>query len=216
IGAFTGVNEHGVCAFVHDGDGSSIRKPKGKYTPVLLVLKELLETASPADAQARAETMIKKLVPYPYSYLLRIVTPRVGAAHDGHSTHGTTDKPVRVFRIDASGLSDQPVASLSCITTNHYLDQAFSAKKNASQWTVHRYGVLKGRVASMLTQRAAWDALRAVGRGSKEGGTLHSLVVYPERRMLDLGMATWKNGISPAAGAPPTRITFDQLFPPGD
>lgn len=203
IGAFTGVNEHGVCAFVHDGDGKLIRTPQGKYTPVMLVLKDFLETARPDDAHARAESMFKSIVPYPFSYMLRVIAPRV---------RGQVDTPIRVFRIDGSGLSENPVASLSCITTNHYLTPAFLPKEASPGWSTHRYELLTRRALTSLTEQAAWNALKTVGRGGPKGGTLHSLVVYPERRELDLGMATWSEGVVSATEAQPVRISFDKLF----
>ena len=203
IGAFTGVNEHGVCAFVHDGDGKLIRTPQGKYTPVMLVLKDFLETARPDDAHARAESMFNRIVPYPFSYLLRVITPTLS---------GRIDTPIRVFRIDGSGLSENPVASLSCITTNHYLTQAFLPKEALPGWSTHRYELLTQRTQTSMTEKAAWNALEVVGRSGPKAGTLHSLIVYPQRRELDLGMATWSEGVVSAAKAHPVRISFDKLF----
>ncbi len=203
IGAYTGVNERGVVAFVHDGTGPRIRRPRQKNTPVGIILKDLLETARPLGAQARAKSMLQTTAPYPFSYMVRVVTPRLP---------GAGEKPTRVFRIDGSGLSENPLGSLSCITTNHYLDAAFAPPDGASDWSIKRYQTLARRLDARITDQAAWQALRDVSSGHPQGGTLHSVIVYPERRVLDLALARWDEKVIPATHVRPTRITFDQLF----
>ena len=87
----------------------------------------------------------------------------------------------------------------------------------AGSWSLTRYQRLRQRLKTTVDARAAWAALAAVATGSEDSGTLHSLVVYPESRCLDLAFAAWKGGVLPAAQGAPTRISFDQLFlPPGE
>ena len=204
IAAFTGINQHGVCTFMHTGNGRIIRTPKASYTPVALVLTDLLETARPADAHSLAETLLKQISPYAFTYLVRVVRPRVP---------GGSDMPERVFRIDASGVSENPGGSLACVTTNHYFDAAQAPIGGVSHSTMTRYSKLVRDMPATVTPQTAWEALRSVAPPLNiHSGTLHSLVVYPERRELDLAFATWKDKVISAPVGEPTRISFDELF----
>ena len=215
IAAFTGLNDAGVCAFAHNGTGDRMQPPEGKFTPVTMVLKELLETSGPGQAQANAEKALKKIAPYPLSYMVRVVTPRL-------RTKGY--KPARVFRIDAAGLSENPMGRFSCITTNHYLDENFQPAESSWDWSeweahppsVYRYNMLSDLVNGKLTDEAIWKALREVATHSWTP-TLHSMVVYPELRRLEMVWAYYDGDIFMAApGGQPTPLSFDQLFAPPD
>jgi hypothetical protein len=214
IGVFTGVNEEGVCAFLHDGTGPRISRPERPFTPLAIVLAEMLETAGPAQAHAAAEGALKTIVPYPFSYMVRIVT----TPSDGD------DRPERVFRVDASGLSESPSGAMSCITTNHYLNDDLTASANAGPGSALRYARLQRFTGSTVTSGRAWKALAAVAHEGNNP-TLHSLIVYPVQRRLELAFATIDAGrTADATGAmddgrvtvapkhTPTPITFDELF----
>jgi hypothetical protein len=203
IGAFTGINDAGVCTFMHDGTGERLRTPEDKYTPMALVLTELLETSAAGDAHERAATLLKKATPYPFSYLVRVATPRVG---------GKVEPPERVFRVDALGLSENPARDAMCITTNHYLSAAFEPAANAGSWSRERYSRLQKRLDQAVTSHAAWEALASVASGSDGGGTLHSVVIYPELRRLELALAGWDDGLVPAPKRAPLALEFKQLF----
>jgi len=206
LAAVTGINEDGVCAFVHDGTGGRIRKPRGRYTPLGIVLKDLLESSGPKDVHQRAESMLKNIAPCPFSYMVRIITPRVS---DGA-------RPVRVFRIDPKGLGENAVGNGFCITTNHYINEGLTADAEASDWSRLRYRRLDKRIARPVTDEKAWASLKAVA-ASGRFPTLHSLVAYPERRELDIGFAKCKKGtVRPAPKCKPKRNTFDQLFERGE
>lgn len=206
LAAVTGINEDGVCTFVHDGTGGRIRRPQGRYTPLGIVLTGLLETSGPKDVHGRAESILKDITPYPFSYMVRIITPRVS----------DTAPPVRVFHIDRKGLGENAVGNGSCITTNHYVNEGLTAGAEASEGSRLRYRRLDKRITRSVTDEKAWASLKAVA-ASGRFPTLHSLVVYPERRELDIGFAKWKKGkIRPAPKRKPKRITFDQLFKPGE
>ena len=74
---------------------------------MLLTITDFLESAQPANARARAEAAFKGVGPYPFSYMIRVVTPRAA---------GGIGDPVRVFRVDASGLSENQVGASACMT----------------------------------------------------------------------------------------------------
>jgi len=203
--AFTGINDAGVCAFAHDGTGSRHTRPQGRYTPALLAMTDVLERSGPDNAHANAARALEGCVPYPFSYMVRVIAPR---------SPGQDGSPVRVFRIDAAGLSENPVAPGYCVTTNHYLTPDRQPVDAAGNWSLHRYDVLEARLDSTQTPRAAWELMGQVADHWRTP-TLHSLIVYPERRRIDLGYARWENERTVAATErPPITITFDRLFAP--
>lgn len=208
IGAFTGINEYGVCVFMHDGTGRRLRAPGGRYTPLAISLMGMLEGSTSGDALGNTEGLLRQLVPYPFSYMVRVIAPR--PATEGQS-------PVRVFRVDGDGLSENGMESSKCITTNHYLTGKLEAPPDADAWSVTRYGRLQERLQRPITREDAWQALRAVSVSDRGFGTLHSLVVYPRQKRLDLALAEWKDGkVVAAASREPTVIEFIQLFGPWD
>jgi len=151
-----------------------------------------------------ATSFLKDISPYPFSYMVRIVTPRISER----------ERPVRVFHIDPNGFGENATGDFSCITTNHYLNKGLVADSQANDWSLERYRRLDKRITEPVSASEAWASLRAVAVGAESSfPTLHSVVVYPERRSLDLGFATWKNGkIMPAPMRKPHRIKFSRLF----
>lgn len=204
IGAVTAINEHGVCAFMHDGTGPHINNPKGKYTPVALAMTELLERVTPDNAHADFETGLKTVTPYPFSYMLRVVSPRVP---------GKVEIPERVFHIDAQGLGENPPGKSTCITTNHYITKDGKPVPEANKWTLTRYKKLEEQSAGPVTVDSAWKALESVAGEAGRDGTLYSLVVFPEKRSLELAFASLVNGnIKAAPRNEKVKISFDELF----
>ncbi len=202
IGAFTGFNEHGVGTFMHDGTGPRHSSPQTRYTPVPVTLAQILQQSKPADAARVAEKMIGHTGVYPFSYMLRVVTPTLRTRNAA---------PVTVFRFDADGLSRNPVGSTYCITTNHYLKSDGTAVEQAHEWSVLRYKRISRRLNTTVTAETAWQALaEVVAQGSYP--TLHSLVLYPDQKRLDLAYGTWNGQIQPAASHSPTSLTFERLF----
>ncbi|RJP41949.1 MAG: hypothetical protein C4547_01230 [Phycisphaerales bacterium] len=204
VGVFTGVSEEGVCAFMHDGTGGRISTPKAPSTPIALVLRDLLGSASAEDAHGRAENMLAAVLPTPFSYMVRIVAPRL------------PDKaapPERVFRLDADGMSFNPPGEFTCITTNHYLNNDLMPSPLAGDWSLTRYRRLAARLNRPIDGRAAWEALRSVTfNNGRDAATLQALVVYPQQRRLDLALAAWNGKLVPATDRRPATITFDELF----
>lgn len=207
IGVFTGVNDDGVCAFLHDGNGRSITRPGKPVTPVALVLAELLERTSRRDAHSYAEVALTKVAPYPFSYLIRVVTP---------SPADASKKPARVFRLDASGLGENAVEQTWCLTTNHYVAEDSIPVGRAGADSLRRFKLLRPRMNLPMTRERTWESLEVVASSNPAFPTLHSLVVYPDQRRLELAMAMWTDRIIPAPNIPPTSISFLQLFSPRD
>lgn len=202
LGAYTGLNEDGVCAFIHDGSGPISGDGFTSIKPLIPALTEHLETSSPKDAQSGVESMLKGRGKYPFSYMVRVVTPRVG-----------NTAAERVFHIDASGVGENIAGSGVCITTNHYVDVGGKADATADRWSVSRYERLEKPVKATVTSKGAWDALNAVAAEEGRAGTLHSLVVLPEARTLEVAFATIENGrLVSATKRARVAISFDELF----
>lgn len=198
IGVFTGLNEDGISAFLHDGDGPQLKSPNGRYTPLALALKDFAERATPADALDLAETVLRRVGPYPFSYMVRIAGPRAG--HD--------KPPARVFRIDASGIGENEPGRSRCITTNHYVGGNAVSQGGSAD----RYALIESALHGRVTPDSAWNALAAVAAGDPGCTTLHSLVIYPELRRLDVAFARLEGQPLPAPLNRRSSITFDQLF----
>lgn len=204
IGAYTGFNDDGVCAFMHDGTGGRIREPQGRYTPLAIALQSLLEDAGSPEALILAEKRLKAVTPYPFSYMVRVVTRRTAG----------NERPARVFQVDKHGLSENPMTPLRCVTTNHYLTAIDTGVLDANRWSVTRYDRLVKQIDTPATTESAWRALQSVeALDGRQNVTLHSLVVYPERGQVEIAFASEKDGtITPAPRNKPAHFKFDTLF----
>jgi hypothetical protein len=203
IGAFSGINDEGVCTFMHDGTGGRTMAISHAVTPMALTLTELLEEVDAASAHARAATMLDSGGAYPFSYMVRVVSP---------VADGTPPSPEWVFRVDPSGVSRNPIGDHTCITTNHYLEPDLKPAAEADSWSLTRYKRLDQRLSSAMDPAAAWAAQRAVASSDENYPTAHTIIVYPERKRIDVAFATWNGRAVPAPESQPTTITFDQLF----
>ncbi len=203
LGTFTGLNDDGVSAFMHDGTGGAIRKPDRKRVPLPLVLADALERSTKSDAAKNINTSLRTLQTYPFSYMVRVATSRV-----------EDDVPAHVFRIDKSGVGENPLGMNRCITTNHYLTRNGKPAAQAYKGSLSRYQKLEDRLSTTMTREAAWAAQAVVASDNQDFPTLHTLVVCPEKRLIDLAFAKWKSGkVVPATKFNPTTINFDELFP---
>lgn len=204
IGAFTGWNEDGVCAFMHDGDGPQMQTPLGRYTPLALTLKSLLESAPVDQALSAAEKQLRDSAPYPFSYMARIIAPR-------QKSQGAP--PARVFRIDARGFGENAANGRLCLTTNHYLPSLDGVTGAGS---AARYDRLARLTGAPMTPESTWQALMAVAAADpRDVATLHSVVIYPEQRRLEVAFATNTGAFVPAPMNKPVRLTFAELFEGG-
>lgn len=202
LGAYTAINDAGAAVFVHDGSAPSAQEPAGGHRPLMLALQEVLETSEPENVFARARDELGR-EPSPFSYMVRVVIPFVPNA----------TAPAMVLRTDAAGVGANPMREDFCITTNHYLNDAFRPPSDHHPDSTGRYQVLESRLGDFVTPETAWQALDAVARARDNGGTIHSLVYLPERRRLDLGFATWTGSFAPATRRAPVRVSLDELFP---
>ncbi len=199
IGAYTGFNELGVAAFMHDGNAPTRRAPSGQHAPLAIVLVQILETVEPDTAHTLAGAALRNTTT-PYSYLVRFVIPR---------PPGAVEFPATVFRLDPAGLGATPIGGDRCITTNHYVGADFKVSDSSAR----RFKTIKGLLGDGgVTSRRAWSALKAVAAGGKAFSTLHSVLYFPEQRRMELAFATWAKKLVPATGNPPVEITFEKLF----
>lgn len=203
LGAFTGLNDARIALFLHDGNGPRSARAESPFVPACLVLKELLETSTAENVHRRTQEALADAAT-PYSYLVRLVTPR---------TAGGSTSPETVFRIDARGLTQNPSGDTFCITTNHYLDGQGQPLEGTAADSLERYRQLEPVVRRSVTSAAAWEALRSVARSSPRSLTLHSVVYLPERRRLEFAMAEW-SGESPLAAplAEVISVSTDELW----
>ncbi|NOT01631.1 MAG: hypothetical protein HOP29_13495 [Phycisphaerales bacterium] len=202
VGAFTAINDAGAAVFIHDGSAPSAEKPDGRYRPLVLAIQEILETSEPDNVFQRARDELAR-DPSPFSYMVRVVIPFVPAA----------PAPVVVLRTDPTGVGVNPIREEICITTNHYLNDAFQPPSADYPNSTNRYRILESRVGEIVTPETAWQALAAVAVADTSCGTLHSLVYLPERRRIDLAFATWQGSFVPATRMKPVSIAFGELFP---
>lgn len=204
LGAFTGISADGVCTFMHDGTGTRQRQPSGPATPLSVSLTGMLETMDVSDPLGYAERTLNEVGASPFSYMVRVIAPQ--PMEKGEA-------PVRVFRIDADGVSTNPVGNGVCITTNHYLKPDGAAVEGAHEWSLLRYRRLANATANKpVTPESAFAALGSVAPENDFSGTIHSVVVCPKSRRLDLAVGKWQGKLVPATRFKPTTITFDELF----
>ena len=203
IGAFTGVNEHGVCTFMHDGTGGRNNEVEAPVAPVALTLTTLLETSGAASAHSKAAALMQSGGAYPFSYMIRVVSP---------VADGEPASPEWVFRVDPSGVSRNPVGTQKCITTNHYLESNLQPVPGANDWSLTRYQRLENRLTATVDPEYAWAAQASVASSDQGFPTAHTIVVYPTKRRIDVGFATWDGNVVPATESKSTTIMFDELF----
>ena len=202
LGTFTGMNEDGACVFMHDGTGGVIPRPDRKRIPLPLVLADALERSTEHNAAENIRASLHALRTYPFSYMIRVITPRVDSTVPSH-----------VFRIDKGGVGENPTGSTYCITTNHYLTRTGKPTAGANEWSLLRYQRIEKRLSPNMTRDEAWAAQAAVASDHQGFPTLHTVIVYPEKRLIDLSFAKWKAGkVIPATTFRPTVISFDELF----
>lgn len=202
LGSFTGLNEDGVCTFMHDGTGPTMHEPPGKLTPLAIVLTQFLHRTPAGSALVDAEQTLSRTGRYPFSYMVRVIAPVQGE-----------QPPERVFRMDADGLSENPTDGQTCITTNHYLTKSGQAESGVNNDSVNRYQRIDKRLGTTVTSDIAWEALSEVSVGARSWGTLHSLVVFPQLGRLELAFCEYKAGkVIAAPDCKRHTIAFDDLF----
>ncbi len=185
VGAVTGVNQDGVAAFLHVGSAKITRTPEPSSWPTAIAARVILEDARADDPKAAWAIALDRLgyTSPPAGFLTRVVLP---AAKDGESPSGLFEADSRkVLR------ADRPEV---CVVTNHF--QGREDGIPASEDSTERFRSVSGKIAGCLeaddrklSVEEGWDALRAVQRGSRRFGTLHSLVFRNEPWVFELRLA---------------------------
>ncbi|MGB0715956.1 MAG: C45 family autoproteolytic acyltransferase/hydrolase [Phycisphaerae bacterium] len=201
LGAFTGWNEDGVCTFMHDGSGGRDQTIK-KSIPLALMLKDLLEDASAAEALSLAESQLRRGTPSPFPYMARVISPIAN----------NSGSPVRVFRVGPGEFGENPVGDTACITTNHYVNEDFSAPPRTHSWSTSRYTKLERGIASPVSLEECWKQLDVVSIADSGLATLHSVVVAPRKRELLMAIVQPGQTLEAATKQRPQLVNFDQLF----
>jgi hypothetical protein len=212
LGIMTGINEEGVCGFLHDGNGPEMDAVLEPERPIMFAIRDILEQASAGDALAVAAAELATQGPFPYSYLVRIITP---------DDSDTATPPACVYQIDAEGMGRNASDLGMAITTNHYTDAttlapvAFRGDSNRRYARIHRTCQPRETADSALvTDATAWSALRRVAADHLLFKTLHAVVAKPKSGEFQVSVAVMNpNGrIEPATERKPATFTRAQLF----
>ena len=212
LGCVTGINEHGVAAFLHVGSGKVTRTPEPASWPTAAAARAILAEARGDDAQACFALALDRLgyTSPPAGFLTRIVLPQ---AAPGQS-------PVGLFEADSKKVVRAPRNGAS-VVTNHFLGRTDgrgpSADSRSRQEAVQR--CLQQNLESgdrRVSVDEGWAMLQEVERGQSRGfGTLHSLVFRHEPWVFELRLAELdEQGRLVAAPSSKRRhaLARDQLF----
>lgn len=184
IGVVTGLNAHGVGAFLHVGNGAFGGGEIGGTRPLMAIARAIVEqcdsaTAAPRTREWLAQARIRN------SFLLRVTTDGVAAP------------PTAIFEIDPLGVVEQPLPAAGApaylLTTNHFTtDKAtFPAIPDSKiRWCALEEHV-KETLATGDHRLDAAEAWRGLERIAQHVGnvTLHSLVWQPRSGTLLLSVS---------------------------
>ncbi|MDP6890535.1 MAG: C45 family autoproteolytic acyltransferase/hydrolase, partial [Phycisphaerales bacterium] len=207
LGCMTGINEDGVCGFLHDGDGDDMMSVLEPERPVMFAIRDILERAAADDAFSIAEEELATQGPFPQSYMIRIVRPATG------------EEAARVYRLDAEGHGRNDAAEDLAITTNHYITGDTTASVLPRSDSHRRYAKI-ARICgdadsdSTVTCDTAWEAIRRVAADHQRFKTLHAMVARPVSGEVQICVARRDaDGILRAATThPPAIMTLNRLF----
>ncbi len=205
-GVMTGVNAHGVCGFLHDGDGPTQAAVLEPERPAMFAIRDLLSRATAGTAQTVAAEELAAQGSFPFSYMIRVAGPRHRAG-----------PPAVTWHLNAEGAAPATAGDGLTITTNHTTDRGDAPPQLSADDSCRRYGRLYGHChtpPAPLDAAAAWDALTAVGQDHRSFLTLHAIVVEPEARRCHVGVAYRddRGRLRPATTRPPTTLSFETLF----
>jgi hypothetical protein len=209
LGVVTGVNEDGLCAFLHVGTGNITWTPEPGSVPSAIALGAILAQCRARDGArcyARALELLGDTSP-PAGYLTRLVLPAAPAGDVAFALFETDSrKAVRSTAPDCN------------VVTNHFLSRADG--RAASKDSLERQKAIQKGIDGCLQTgdhavsiAEAWTLLASVQRGGKRGfGTLHSLVFRPDPWCFELRLADSKPDGLVAAPASQSR----RALPRGD
>lgn len=194
-GCLTGMNAEGVTMSMHDTLGD---KPTGKlgFTPRALALREAIEAARPATAQADILAVFRKrmvavgnnvAVALPHhAARLAAAAPSLVFEYDGATTRSggvTVRLPKDIARArDADGVFQ--------ITTNHYRSRAKPTRCGRYK-KIRRALVAADENHGRIDVDAAWRILGSVAQpGGRDGGlaTYHSVVFEPDKLKMHVAL----------------------------
>jgi hypothetical protein len=212
VGVVTGVNEDGLCAFLHVGTGKITMTPEPESLPTAIAARTILEQCRASDGAKAYEKALAVLgdTSPPAGYLTRVALPSTPPG----------DLPMAVFEADSRKVLRAP-ATCGCVVTNHFLGRG-DGRAASKDSTDRQQSVQKGIDACLhdgdrlVSIEETWAMLALVQRGGKRAfGTLHSLVFRPEPWCFELRIAEAKpEGL---VGAPDSSRRFalprETVFP---
>jgi hypothetical protein len=189
LGVVTGVNEDGLCAFLHVGTGAITWTPEPGSVPSAIALGAILAQCRARDgarAYARALELLGDTSP-PAGYLTRLVLPAAPAGDLAFALFETDSR--KAVRCTAPGCN---------VVTNHFLSRADG--RAASKDSLERQKTIQKGIDGCLrtgdhavSVAGAWTLLASVQRGGRRGfGTLHSLVFRADPWCFQLRLADSK------------------------
>ncbi|MDP7071043.1 MAG: C45 family autoproteolytic acyltransferase/hydrolase [Phycisphaerales bacterium] len=206
LGAMTGINEHGVCAFLHDGDGPQMDAVLEPERPVMLAMLDILQQATPETAQEVARRELSSQGPFPFSYMVRVIDGNV-----------SKDAPARTWHLGPDGTRPAKPGRSLTITTNHTTASGDEPPRLRVGDSYARYAMLHEACRpeqGLMDFDAAWKALALVEQDHRSFMTLHAIVVQPGSGAVQLCFAgTNERGqLRPAMNRPVTTLQLRDLF----
>lgn len=189
LGGITAVNERGLAVFLHVGSGRITIAPEPESYPTAIAAREILRTATVADAREVGARLIAETSP-PISYISRLVLPRIPKG---------SSSPTIVFEADARKEVVREVEGY-CVVTNHFLGR--DDGRSISRDSQSRFDKITAGVEGNLSRgdrkisvAEAWESLSSVERGERRAfGTLHSLVFRGDPWVFELAIGTPAEG----------------------
>ncbi|MCP4758191.1 MAG: hypothetical protein GY876_01845 [Planctomycetes bacterium] len=206
LGAMTGINEHGVCTFLHDGNGPKMDAVLEPERPVMLAMLDILQQATPETAQQIAKRELEAQGPFPFSYMIRVV--------DGNTS---SPAPAHTWHLDADGSRPAKPGRSLTVTTNHATTCGDEPPRLRAGDSYARYALLYKACESRrspLDVQAVWQALGKVAQDHRSFMTLHALVAQPCLGELQVCFAgTDEHGrLQSATKRPITTLRLEDLF----
>lgn len=206
VGCLSCMNAAGVTGLFNMGYGDGAAGPTqvlGGFSPANLLLRDALErrdvdgdghsTAGDIEALWRDRR-------HAGSYILHLLEPR----------RADTDAPARVLEVEADGVvtrsppGDGELGDRMLAATNHL-------RQKAPPQSCSRYARIE-RVAAQRDHRFDRAALWTLGASLRLPEVVHTVLVRPEARTLDVWLRA--PGESAASTAAPVEHTFATLVPP--
>jgi hypothetical protein len=208
--AVTGVNEDGVCVFLHVGNGRRTLAPRKDSLPTATAARQILAGATVSNGFQLAAQLLAQTSP-PAGYLTRVVLPATPTAQPG---------PVRVFETDYREVHERSEERL-CVVTNHFV--VAGEPDDAGPDSGGRYQKLTNCVLEYLgaedrrvSPPEAWQALARVQKSGRYFASLHSMVFRQDPWCFEVALGTVgaNRRVQGAPGSPRRyRLQREGVFP---